>query len=168
MERQFTTLTLGDAVFGIDILMMREINRNLDLTPVEQAPDYVRGLLNLRGQIVTILDLGARLGFGACTITPRSRCLVLKTSSELAVHHKAGLLDDDTSDDMVAVLVDSIGDMVDIDDQEIEPPPPNICGIDRKYLSGVIKLENTLIGTLKLREVLGASQQFGGEDWQGS
>ncbi len=154
MERQFATFYLGDARFGIDILMVREINRHLEITPAERAPDFVRGLLNLRGQVVTVIDLGVRLGLGEREIGPESRCLVLKTSSDLAVHQKAGLLEDDTSNDVIGLLIDRVGDMVTVGDKDLEPAPANISGVDGRFLSAVAKLEDDLMVALRTREIL--------------
>ena len=155
MERQFATFFLGKARFGIDILMVREINRHLEITPAERAPDFVRGLLNLRGQIVTVIDLGIRLGLGPRVIGPESRCLVLKTSSDLTRHQAAGRLDDNTVEDVIGLLIDRVGDMVTVGDREMEPPPANISGVDGRFLAGVAKLDDGLMVALRAREVLG-------------
>lgn len=154
MERQFATFYIGSARFGIDILMVREINRHLEITPAERAPEFVRGLLNLRGQVVTVIDLGVRLGLGPRVITPESRCLVLKTSSDLAVHQKAGLLDDDTSNDVIGFLIDRVGDMVTVGEKDLEPAPANLSGVDGRFLAAVAKLEDGLMVLLKTREIL--------------
>lgn len=154
MERQYATFYIGEARFGIDILMVREINRHLEITPTEKAPTYVRGLLNLRGQIVTVIDLGVRLGLGARTIGPESRCLVLKTSADIAAHRRAGHLDDDTAPDVIGLLIDRVGDMVTVSEKELDPPPANISGVDGRFLANVIKLDDGLIVALRAREVL--------------
>lgn len=154
MERQFATFYIGNARFGIDILMVREINRHLEITPAERAPEFVRGLLNLRGQVVTVIDLGVRLGLGPRVITPESRCLVLKTSSDLAVHQKAGRLDDDTSNDVIGFLIDRVGDMVTVGEKDLEPAPANISGVDGQFLLAVAKLEDGLMVALKTCEIL--------------
>jgi len=151
MEKQFTTFYLGNAIFGIDILLMREINRHLDITPVKQAPEHVRGLLNLRGQIVTILDLGVKLSLAPRVIGTASRCLVLKTNAEL---QDKGNLQDSTSPDVVGLLVDRVGEMVSVDEKGILPPPSNVGGVDRKYLNGIVQLEQELMATLNLRQIL--------------
>jgi len=156
MERQFATFYLGDARFGIDILMVREINRHLEITAAERAAEFVRGLLNLRGQIVTVIDLGVRLGLGARTINSDSRCLVLKTSSDLVEHRRIGRLDDNTVDDVIGLLIDRVGDMVTVRDEDLEPPPANISGVDGRFLSNVAQLDDGLMIALRTGEVLGA------------
>lgn len=154
MERQFATFYLGDARFGIDILMVREINRHLEITPAERAPDFVRGLLNLRGQVVTVIDLGVRLGLGPRVIGPESRCLVLKTSADLAVHQKAGRLEDDTSQDVIGFLIDRVGDMVTVGEKDLEPAPANISGVEGRFISAVAKLDDGLMVALRTGEAL--------------
>lgn len=154
MTRQFTSFYLGDAIFGVDILMTREINRHLDLTPVELVPEFIRGLLNLRGQIVTVLDLGIKLGLSQRQITNNSRILILKSNAELHSHLQSGQLQDSTSDDLVGLLIDGVGDMVTVESNEIEPPPSNLGGVDRRYLNGVVKLNNELMATLEVQRVL--------------
>ena len=154
MERQFSTFYLDDLFFGIDILTVNEINRQLDVTPVCGGPSFVRGLLNLRGQIVTVIDLRARLGLSDGEANSKMRCVVLKPSSALQSHREAGRLDDDTCPDVVGLLVDRIGDMVTVDDDDIEPPPPNVGDIDCSYLSGVVQLPEGLMVTLRTSELL--------------
>ena len=157
-ERQFVTFYLDSDFFGIDILLVREINRNLDITPVELAPPFVRGLLNLRGQVVTVIDLGVRLGIGQRTITRNSSCIVLKTQHELTRSATRDRLQDGTSLDLVGLLVDYIGDVAKVDESEIEPPPVYAGSVDVRYLSGVITLDKQLLVTLKTTEVLSSAE----------
>lgn len=158
-ERQFVTFYLGEDYFGIDILLVREINRNLDITPVEHAPPFVRGLLNLRGQIVTVIDLGTRLGIGEREIAANSSCIVLKTTSELDRSSARDKLSDTTTSELVGLLVDYIGDVVSVDESLIEPSPAQDGGVDAEFLAGVIKLDKNLLVTLKISTLLDASTQ---------
>lgn len=154
MERQFSTFFLGDALFGLDILMVNEINRQMDITPVDQAQDFVAGLLNLRGQIVTVLDLGVRLSLGPRTITPNSCIIVLKTNAEIL--ERGQQVEEGTADDVVGLLVDRIGDMVTVEDGALEPPPANMGGVDGRFMSGVAKLANSLLVVLRAKAILQA------------
>ena len=79
MTKQFVTFRIDGDLLGLDVLRVREINRILDITPVASAPDYVRGLVNLRGQTVTVFDLGIRLGLTPRFITEESHNVVLET-----------------------------------------------------------------------------------------
>lgn len=154
MQRQFATFFLGNSLFAIDVLLVREINRNLDITEVDPSPDFVMGLMNLRGQIVSVISLGVRLGIKKHSMDKDTCCIVLKTTQELERIINEGLVSETTSPDIVGLIVDKIGDMITIDDTQIEAPPANIYGIDGKYLAGVIKLDKSLVATLKLESIL--------------
>jgi purine-binding chemotaxis protein CheW len=154
MVRQLTTFTIGESVFGIDVLLMREINRVLDITPVRPAPGALLGLINLRGQIVSIVDPGIPLGLGKRELSGDARCIVLKTAQEVKPLVEQGLIDDEVPDDVTGVLVDAIGDMISVDSADIVPPPANVNGVDARFLSGVVRLEEELVATLRLGEIL--------------
>ncbi len=153
-QNQFATFFIDEHLFGVNVLLVREINPHVDFTPVDLAPDFVRGLMNLRGQIVTIIDPAVRFGIGQRPITPRSRCLVLKTAREVEEREDGAQLMLETVSDSVGFLVDSIGDMVAADARDLEPPPANIGEIDGKFIAGVHKLEEKLMIVLKTGEVL--------------
>ena len=144
---QYSTFRLGDRLFGLDLMTIREINRILDITPVPHSTEHVRGLINLRGQIVTILDLGVRLGL--------ERQEVGETTAELASNHQEGAVEPcTTSTDLVGFLVDAIGDVVEADEATIEPPSANVSEAEGGFLSGVIKTDAGLLVLLDLHEVL--------------
>ena len=134
-SRQFVTFGIDDYLLGIDILKVREINRVLDITPVQHARTYVRGLINLRGQTVTVFDLGRRLGLALREIAEESHNIILKN-------------------DAVGLLVDSIGDVVVAQDDEIEQPPANVGGIEGKFIEGIVKLEKDLLVILSAEKIL--------------
>lgn len=152
--RYIAPFYIDDTFFGIDVMLVREVNRNLEITPVDRAPRYIAGLQNLRGQIVTILDIGVRLGFDKRELKSGSYCIVLKTSDELDSLTTAEVKRNETSAEMTGFLVDRIGDMVSIDDEEIEPPPANIGDIDGKYITGIVKMENSLLLLLALSSLI--------------
>ena len=153
-ERQYSTFLLGKDLFGLDILLVREINRNLAITPVEQAPDFVSGLLNLRGQIVTVVDLGVKLGLEKRVLGSESRVIVLKTAQELSAKHVDDRLLAAAQVDLLGLLVDGVSDMVTADDKAVEPPPANTGNVADKFLTGVIKLEHGLVGVLDIGRIL--------------
>lgn len=154
MEKQFTTFFIDEMHCGIDILLVKEINRQLEISEVAGAPEFIRGLLNLRGQIITVIDIGVRLGFEARTPMPRSRCIVLKTAAELALLPESADIKEETTSETVGLFVDRISDMITVDDKEIQAPPANFANIDRKYLNGVIQREGDLLIILKIGETL--------------
>jgi purine-binding chemotaxis protein CheW len=155
--KSFATFMLNDQLFGINILLIREINKQLDITPVPQAPSAIRGLVNLRGQIVTILDLKSRLSLGACALDQDCHNIILSTDVELNVHHRNEEEDSDeffAIPDKVGLLVDGIGEVVTVEESEIDPPPANIGEVDGKFLLGVVKLEKRLMAILSTRQIL--------------
>ncbi|MBK8189457.1 MAG: chemotaxis protein CheW [Vampirovibrionales bacterium] len=153
--KTFTTFKLKDQLFGVEVLYVREINRQLDTTPVPHAPCFVRGLLNLRGQIVTILDLQKRLSEHNAEITEQSCNLILKTENELApIRTREKRPDLKTTSDHVGLLVDSIDEIICINEDDIAEPPVNVGDVEKKYLSGVTTLEGRLLGILAVDKVL--------------
>ncbi len=148
------TFQVDRHLLGLPIAHVREINRHLDLTPVHRAPEFLRGLVNLRGQLVSVIDPGVRLGLGARAVTPSSRLIVLKTRLEL------GALADATwagVDDKVGLWIDAIGEVVTPRSGELEPPPSNLEASVSRLLRGVCQTEVAAIGLLDLNQLLESS-----------
>ena len=131
------TFYVGDSLCGMDILKVQEINKLLEMTEVPLAPDYVRGILNLRGQIVTVIDLGSKLELADTNTDGDTRNIIVNSNGEY-----------------IGLLVDKIGDVERTEEDRIEPPPANIGGIQGRYFEGVFKKENSLIGILNVEEIL--------------
>ena len=127
-RKQFCTFYLDDLFFGIDVLKVQEIIRYQEMTQVPLAPSVICGLINLRGQVVTAMDLRPRLGLGE------------RTSDELPMNVIIR-----TEDDTVSFLVDEIGDVVEPDEDTFEPPPETIGSSVRKLINGVYKLDGRLL-----------------------
>jgi purine-binding chemotaxis protein CheW len=134
---ELATFYVGRALCGMDILKVQEINKLMEMTKVPQAPDYMVGILNLRGQIVTIIDLGQKLGLGNIEVTNDSRNIIVNAPGE-----------------HVGLLVSRISDVVMADPDRIEPAPANMNGVQGSFFTGVYKTENKLIGILNIKEVL--------------
>lgn len=134
---ELATFYIGDALCGMDILKVQEINKLLQMTKVPQAPDYVIGILNLRGQIVTIIDLGKKLGLGETDLSQDPRNIIVNDSGG-----------------HVGLLVRKIGDVVPADMEKSEPAPANMQGIQGDFFTGVFKTEKELIGILDVDKVL--------------
>ena len=138
----------------MDVRLIREINRSVDITPVDGAPEFVHGLLNLRGQIVTVIDARSRMGLTGKSDGKDGRCVVLKTSEELLAKQTEDETIETTSRDLTALYVDSIGDMVTFEDNEIEPSPANMGEVEGRFIHGVVKLEKELMIIIKVGELL--------------
>ncbi len=94
--KQITTFYVGNTFCGVNILQAKEINDHMNYTMVPDSPEYIKGLLNLRGQIITVFDLAKRLGRDATIINNDTRNLILKTDKEAAELFKQGLIDEKT------------------------------------------------------------------------
>ena len=127
-RKQLCTFRLGELFFGIDVLRVQEIIRFQEMTPVPLAPPVVRGLINLRGQVVTAMDLRRRLG-----LPPRG-------DDELPMNVIIR-----NEDDTVSFLVDDIGDVVEPAEGAFELPPKTLDPAVRGVISGVYKLDGRLL-----------------------
>ncbi|MBI9087660.1 MAG: chemotaxis protein CheW [Desulfobacterium sp.] len=134
---ELATFYVGKALCGIDILNIQEINKHFEVTTVPQAAEYVVGVLNLRGRIVTILDLGKKLGLSQIQADKNNRNIIVRSQ-----------------DEHIGLMVDSISDVVTADTDRIESSPSNINGLKGKFFQGVLKTETSLIGILDIEEVL--------------
>ncbi len=134
---ELATFYVGNALCGMDILKVQEINKLMQMTKVPQAPEYVLGILNLRGQIVTIIDLGKKLGLGETDLSQDPRNII--------VNSEGG---------HVGLLVRQISDVVEADMEKKEHAPANMGGIQGEFFTGVYKTESELIGILDVDKVL--------------
>jgi purine-binding chemotaxis protein CheW len=154
---QLVSFRLQDQLLGLEILLVREINRQMESTPVQLSAPHIIGLANLRGQIVTIFDLAKRLGMPAARAAD-SHNIVLKTNSELApVRAREDREDLVSCADPTGLRVDAIGDIIEVGDSQLEPTPANLYGVDVWFLTGVVTLEHELMLILDLQELLGES-----------
>jgi purine-binding chemotaxis protein CheW len=131
MERtsdQFSTFFVADLFFGVDVLQVQEVMRLQPMTPVPRAPEVIEGLINLRGQIVTAIDMRRRL-----TLPPRPAEL---SPMNIVVS---------TSDGAVSLLVDEIGDVIHVDASSFELPPANLNPAAKQFIRGVYKLKHQLL-----------------------
>ncbi|MFP5236748.1 MAG: chemotaxis protein CheW [Acidobacteriota bacterium] len=125
---QLSTFFVADLFFGVDVLRVQEVLRFQQMTHVPQAPDVIEGLINLRGQIVTAIDLRRRLGLPPRAGSQMPTNLVIRTD-----------------DGAVSLLVDEIGDVLDVDAATYERPPENLDPAARDIIHGVYKLKNRLL-----------------------
>ena len=141
-QRRFCTFYLGDECYGIDILTVREINRQVQITPARGAPAAVRGLMNLRGQIVTVIDPAVRLGYPARELKKSTRLMILKTNADLA---SLGLTELATNDELAGLWVDRISDVITVSEDQIAPAPPDQSGRNDHLLAAVVQLKDQVI-----------------------
>jgi purine-binding chemotaxis protein CheW len=136
-SRQLCTFLVDDLHLGIDVTDVQEVIRFQQMTAVPLAPEVVLGLINLRGQIVTVLDLRAMLGLPALQGDDLPTNVVIRGGQ----------------DEAVSVLVDSLSDVVDTDDADFEPVPPTLSGPARDLVLGAYKLPDRLLLVLDTERV---------------
>jgi purine-binding chemotaxis protein CheW len=135
--KQFCTFFLNGLYFGVEVLKVQEVIRYQEMTRVPLAPGMIRGLINLRGQIVTAVDLRLRL-----ELPPRE-------SSELPMNVVVR-----SEDGAVSLLVDEIGDVVEIEEDIFEAPPETLKGVARDLIQGVYKLKERLLLVLNTEKTI--------------
>lgn len=140
--QQFCTFYLNKYLFGIELLKVQEVIQRLELTEVPLAPLVVRGLMNLRGQIVMGIDLRRQLEFpdGPEDMVPMN--VVVRTGEE-----------------SISLLVDEIGDVVEVGEDTFEPPPETLQGKVRTVILGVHKLEKRLMHVLDTERACALEEQ---------
>ncbi len=151
-EYRYCTFFIGEDRFAVDILAVREINRDMQVTPARGSDAFVRGLLNLRGQVVTVIDPAISLGRAATEYTRESCLIVLKTNSEL---EQKGLGHFRTCEDLVGLLVDRVSDVVQVYGREVKVPPAGREGDAlAAMVEGVIHLEDELLRVIEASTLL--------------
>ena len=130
--RQFCTFFLDQYLFGVQLEKVQEVIRYLELTDIPLAPDVVSGLMNLRGQIVTGIDLRRRLDLPTRPAEKQPMNVVIRSA-----------------DGAVSLLVDDIGDVVEVNEDSFERPPDTLQGKVREVIVGVHKLDKNLMHVLE-------------------
>ncbi|MEK6638578.1 MAG: chemotaxis protein CheW [Pseudomonadota bacterium] len=130
---QFTTFEIGEQTFGIDIMAIREIRAWTPTTALPGVPDYVCGVVNLRGTVLPVIDLRALLGWGNTSPSARHVIVVVRVNDKLH-----------------GLIVDAVNDIVSIDEAELQPPP-NILGDQTATLIlGLAAIDNRMVMVLAL------------------
>lgn len=141
-EKQFIIFHLGTEEFGIEITKAHEIVRMQGITELPQSSDFIEGIINLRGDIITIIDLRKRFNLESKT-GKETRIIIIDLQNI-----KAGL------------IVDSISEVIRINSDDISDPPGRVAGIKRDYLKGIGKINDRLIILLDLNQLLSTEEMI--------
>jgi purine-binding chemotaxis protein CheW len=134
---QLVTFGIGEEEFGIDILKVQEIIRTMAITKVPNSPPYVEGVINLRGKVIPVIDLRGRFNMEYRAHDGHTRIIVLQ------IH---GMI--------VGFVVDEVSEVLRIQSNTVEPPPPVVSGIESEYIKGVGKLDDRLLILLDLDKLI--------------
>ena len=142
---QLVTFRLGGETYGVDVMNVQEVLRITEIAPVPGAPDYVLGIINLRGNVVTVVDTRARFGLPSSETDDASRIVIVESENQV-----------------VGILVDSVAEVVELNQSEIDVPP-NVGNEDSgRYVLGVANRESDLLIVIDLDKLLAR------DDWSGA
>jgi purine-binding chemotaxis protein CheW len=139
---QVVSFKLGSEEYGVDIAQVQEINRMVAVTHVPRAPQFMEGVINLRGQLIPIIDLRARFGMPRAEHTKNTRIVVTEIATK-----------------RVGMVVDSVSEVLRLPVEQIEAAPEMITGVDTEYIRGVGKIEDRLIILLDLAKIISGSEK---------
>ncbi|SOB57721.1 Chemotaxis protein CheW [Pseudodesulfovibrio profundus] len=134
---QLVTFSIGEEEFGVNILQVQEIIRTMEITNVPRAPEFVEGVINLRGKVIPIVDMRSRFGLESKEHDKYTRIIVVEI----------GMI-------IVGFVVDSVSEVLRIPASSVQPPPPVVAGMDSDYIDGVGKLEDRLLILLDLDSLI--------------
>ena len=136
-ELQLVSFNIGDEEFAVDILNIQGINRMVEITKVPNTPDYIKGIINLRGIIIPLIELRSRLGMPPKEHDKDTRFIVVEIAQKV-----------------IGFIVDSVSEVLRISRSICEPPPATVKGVNSEYITAVGKLEDRLLIMLDLEKIL--------------
>jgi len=139
---QVVSFKLGSEEYGVDIAQVQEINRMVAVTHVPRAPQFMEGVINLRGQLIPIIDLRTRFGMPRAEHTKNTRIVVTEIGAK-----------------RVGMVVDSVSEVLRLALDQVEPAPEMITGVDTEYIRGVGKIEDRLIILLDLARIISGAEK---------
>ena len=148
--QQFITFTLDGQEYGIDIMVVREIKGWSETTTIPNAPDYVRGVINLRGVIVPIFDLRSRFGMGRTTPSPMHVVIIVHTRAKT-----------------IGLLVDAVSDIISIEPSAVRPVPEMGLKTDDRCLDGLVSIQDRLVTLVSLEGLFASLSSQAGREADG-
>ncbi|MCP4136525.1 MAG: chemotaxis protein CheW [bacterium] len=134
---QLVSFLLDEVEYGVDILSVHEILRMQNMTRLPNTPEFIKGVINLRGNVIPVVDVRNRFGFPDAEYTDLTRIIVIETGGK-----------------QVGLLVDNVYQVVRIPDSNIDPPSELLEGVSQEFISGIGRLRNRLIVILNMTNVL--------------
>ena len=134
--RELIAFRIGDQEFTVNVMSVREIRGWTQATPMPQTPAYVKGVINLRGAVLPIVDLSLRLGMKPAEPTARHVIIVVQ------VH-----------DNLVGLLVDAVSDILTVTDEHIQPTPEIASDLERSFARGILAIEGRMICLIELESI---------------
>ena len=146
---QYLTFALGGEMFAVGILNVKEIIEYGNLTEIPMMPAFIRGVINLRGSVVPVIDLAARFGGKSAELNRRTCIVIVEVHDELA---------DQVSHHDIGIMVDAVSEVLDIPGSEIEPPPSFGARIRADFIFGMGKVAGKFVIILNIDKVLSVEE----------
>lgn len=140
---KLVSFSLMGEVYGVPISMVQEIIRIQPITQIPRAPEYVDGVINLRGRIIPVIDLKKRFGLGCAEQTKNTRVVVVTVGTVT-----------------VGLVVDAVSEVLRLKDEDVEPPSPIVSSVDAEYIKGVGKIGDKLIILLDTEKILSHDEKI--------
>jgi purine-binding chemotaxis protein CheW len=144
-DLHLVTFRVGTELFGVPIAKVQEIVRVPAIARIPQAPDFVEGVINLRGRVITVVDMHKRLS-RAMTVEGRER------------DRKSRILVVEVEGRLVGVIVDEVREVIKLQPEQVEAAPPMVAGLSNQYINGVGKLPDDLLVLVDIEKILTAEQ----------
>lgn len=148
-QHQYLTFMLGGEVYAMGILAIKEIIEYGSLTEVPRMPSFIRGVINLRGAVVPVIDLSARFGKATTTVTRRTCVVIVEVASGRVTEAET---------QVVGVMVDAVNAVLEIPQNEIEPPPSFGANIRADFMTGMGKVNGKFVIILNIHHVLSVDE----------
>jgi len=148
VARKVLSFALGSEEYGLDILAVREIIGLIDITPLPQSPEYVKGVINLRGKIIPVLELRTRFGMPSVNYTDETCIIVVDVP-----------VDNEGDSRLMGLVVDTVREVLDIPTSSIEPPPQFGTSIPMDYITGIGKIREKVVVMLDTSKVMNPEGQ---------
>jgi purine-binding chemotaxis protein CheW len=149
-EGKYLTFALGPEEYGLEILKVREIFGYMEITAVPQTPPHVKGVINLRGQVIPVIDLRAKFGMDTAEVTEETCIIVVEINQDERKFN-------------TGIVVDHVQEVLDIDGQDIEDAPQFGSSVDTSFILGMGKIGDTVKILLSIDKVL-AGENLSGFD----
>ena len=144
-EGKYLTFTLAEEEYGIGILKIKEIIGMMPITSVPQTPEFVKGVINLRGKVIPVIDLRLRFGMGEIDYTERTCIIVVEIEGQ-------------TGTVLIGIVVDSVSEVLNVKGDEIEDTPTFGTKLDTEYILGMAKMKGGVKILLDIDQVLSSKE----------
>lgn len=139
---QVVSFRLANEEYGLGIMQVQEIILMGEITDIPEVPDYICGLINLRGKVIPIVDLRKRFGLSVAENTEQTRIIVVNAAQST-----------------FGIVVDAVSEVLRIEPDQIEPPPTGLLGIEQAYIQGLMKMERKIMILLNIEAIMSHDDQ---------